>query len=239
MLTFVRFVVAIVLGGVFPGTQGSASLGLGLPLNVCDVLPGLTQNIWQGLGVKPGADDQWDNDANWSLGIAPIHLPNPYVCIPAGGLPLIRSGQVGQIVALGVAEDGVLRVDQGGKLLLSGGALLPSSIRGEVELDGATLGGPATVNLSGTLTLHGLGPSSPATLATGKIAVSNGGTVDVSGGEANLSDRSQLSVHGLVRVRGDGLMTADHGTKVELLPPALPAPGTGTLRFEGDGSYLE
>jgi hypothetical protein len=239
MLTFVRFVVAIILGGLLPGTQGSSSLGLGLPLNVCDVLPGLTQNIWQGLGVKPGADDQWDNDANWSLGIAPIHLPNPYVCIPAGGLPLIRSDQVGQIVALGVAEDGLLRIDQGGKLLLSGGALLPSSIRGEVELDGATLGGPATVNLSGTLTLRGVGPSSPATLATGTIAVSDGGTVDVTGGEANLSDRSQLSVHGLVRIRGDGYMTADHGTKLQLLAPALLAPGTGTLRFEGDGSYLE
>jgi len=237
MLTFVGFVVAILLGGLFPALPASTSLGLSL--NVCDVLPGLTPNVWQGLGVTPGADDDFDNDANWSLGIAPIRLPNPYVCVPSGGLPLVPQGEVTQLVALDVADGGVLRVDQGGKLLLSGGQQLPSSIRGQVELDGSTLGGSATVNLAGTLLVRGLGPSSPARLATGKISVADGGVVDVSGGEANLSDRFQLSVHGLVRVHDGGFVTADHRTTLELLPQALLTPGTGTLRFEGDGDYLE
>ena len=102
MLIFVRPVIglllALVMGASFPaagtalspagtpasGSQGGAAL---LP-SVCDVLAGLTPDVWQGAGITPGADDQWDNDANWSLGIAPVHLSNPYVCIPAGGLPV-------------------------------------------------------------------------------------------------------------------------------------------------------
>src|SRR5262249_53144606 len=71
VLTFVRFVVAILLGASLsaPGSAPAAA-----QINVCEVLSGLTPDVWQGLGVTPGADDQWDNNANWSLGIAPVHL---------------------------------------------------------------------------------------------------------------------------------------------------------------------
>ena len=115
-----------------------------LPLIDCEALPGLTPNVWQGLGVDPDADDQWENDANWSLGVAPLRLSNPYVCIPAGGTPVIGAGQEAQLVALDVAADGKLRVEGGGKLFLYGGALTPSTIRGRVEVIGATIGGPGT-----------------------------------------------------------------------------------------------
>ena len=132
----------------------------------CDALPGLTPNVWQGLGVDPDADDQWENDANWSLGIAPLRLSNPYVCIPAGGTPVIGAGQEAQLVALDVAADGELTVERGGKLFLYGGALTPSTIRGRVDVVGATIGGPGRVDVSGALNVRSLGPSAPATITT-------------------------------------------------------------------------
>ena len=46
-------------------------------------------------------------------------------------------------------------------------------------------------------------------------------------------------VHGLLRVHDDGFLAADHGTRLELLPHSGPTAGTGTLRFEDDGDYLE
>jgi len=268
MLTFVRFFVAIVLGISLTGTSSAAARTplLGGPLNVSDILAGLTPDVWQGRGVTPGADDQWENDANWSLGIAPVHLDNPYVCIPNGGLPLIRGGQVAQLLALDVAPDGVLNVDDGGKLFLYGGALAPSKIRGRLEVDGGALGGPGRVELSGTLALHTLGTSDEATLTTracayypppyppgdapcipgvpilgakGRIEVDDEGVVDVTGGQVNLGDQFQLLVHGLLRVHDGGSIAADHGTRLALLPHTGAGEGTGTLRLEDDGGYLE
>jgi hypothetical protein len=212
VLRFVRFVVAIVLGTslAIPGATSAA-----LPLTFCDVLPGLAPNVWQGLGVRPGSDDQWDNDANWSLGIAPVRLSNPYVCIPAGGLPVIRSGQAAELLVLDVAPNGVLQVDGGGDLSVLGDNLTPSTIRGRLELAGGTLGGP------------------------GQIVVTDGGIVDVAASEVDLADRLTLLVHGLLRVHEGGSLAAAHGTRLELLPHQGATPGTGTLRFDDDGDYLE
>lgn len=184
-------------------------------LDTCDVLSGVKPDVWQGLGVTPGADDQWDNAANWSLGVAPLQLSDPYVCIPAGGLPAIHGGQDARLLALDVAPNGVLRVDAGGALSVYGGALAPSTVRGRVELDAAALGGP------------------------GSLVVSDQGTVEVSGGEVTFGDQLRLLVHGLLRVHDGGSIAADHGTRLELLPHTGVAVGTGTLRFEDDGSYLE
>ena len=263
MSTFVRIALAILVGASLPLVGGAPAA---VPLPLCDVLPGLTLDTWKGAGVTPGADDQWDDDANWSLGIAPVRLSNPYVCVPAGGLPVIRAGQDANLVALDVAPTGVLQVEQGGRLYLSGGQLAPSKIQGRVELDGATLSGPAKVDVTGTLLLHSLGPSSETTLTTrecaylpapfppgegvctpgvplpgttGQVVVEDQGIVDVSGGEVNLGDQYQLSVHGLLRVHDGGSVAADHGTRLELLPHTGLTPGTGTLRFEDDGDYLE
>ena len=156
MLTFRRFLVATLLGAslLIPKDAFPA-----LPLIDCQALPGLIPNVWQGLGVDPDADDQWENDANWSLGIAPLRLSNPYVCIPAGGTPVIGAGQEAQLVALDVAADGELKVEGGGKLFLYGGALTPSTIHGRVDVIGATIGGPGRVDVSGALNLRSLGPS--------------------------------------------------------------------------------
>ena len=262
MSTIARFVVAILLGVALltPGPSPA------LPLLGCEVLPGLTPNIWQGLGVEPGADAQWENDANWSLGIAPPRLLNPYVCIPAGGVPVITAGQEAQLVALDVATNGELRIERGGKLFLYGTALTPSTIRGRVDLLGATLGGPGRINVSGTLNVRSLGPSDPATITTrecaffpgpyrpgeepctpglpiigakGQIVVNDEGVVDVAGGRLNLGDQFQLRVHGLLRVHDEGFVAADHGTRLELLPHTGATAGSGTLRFEDDGDYLE
>jgi hypothetical protein len=277
VLTFARpaigLLVALVLGASFPpaGTASSpedalAANGLAVATpGVCDGLASLTPDVWQGAGVTPGADDQWDNDANWSLGIAPVHLSNPYVCIPAGGLPVIRAGQNAALVALDVAANAVLRVDEGGRLYLYGGESTPSTIRGRVVLDGSALAGPAQVEVAGTLVLHSSG-SSQATLTTrecaylpgpyppgeppcvpgvpllgavGRVTVDDGGVMDVSGGLVNLGDQYQLLVHGLLGVHDGGSIAADHGTLLELRPHTTATAGTGTLRFADDGGYVE
>jgi hypothetical protein len=274
MLNLSRFVMgsvaALLLGAAFPAAGGAPTPALSAqangPPDVCDVLAGLTPNLWQGAGVTPGADNQWDNDANWSLGVAPVHLRNPYACIPTGGQPVIRSGQAARLAALDVASDAILRVDDGGRLYLSGAALSPSRIDGRVELNGAALAGPARVEVSGTLLLHSLGPSAETTLttrecaylpgpyplgevpcvpgvpiagATGQVVVADDGVVEVSGGVVNLGDQYRVQVHGLLRVHDGGSIAADHGTRLELRPHIDPAAGAGTLRFEDDGSYLE
>ena len=263
MSTFGRYVVAIVLGTSLLAPAGASQSSTILD---CDALPGLTPNVWQGLGVDPDADDQWENDANWSLGIAPLRLSDPYVCIPSGGTPVIGAGQEAQLVALDVAADAQLTVDAGGKLFLYGGALTPSTIRGRVEVIGATIGGPGRVEVSGSLHVRSLGPSGPANIttrecalfagpyrlgeepcvpglpiigATGRIVVDDDGVVDVSGGRVNLADEFEITVHGLLRVHDDGFLAADHGTRLELLPHSAATPGTGTLRFEDDGDYVE
>ena len=69
--------------------------------------------------------------------------------------------------------------------------------------------------------------------------VDDDGVVDVSGGRVNLADQFEITVHGLLRVHDDGFLAADHGTRLELLPHSGATPGTGTLRFEDDGDYVE
>src|SRR3954453_2250621 len=224
MLTFARLVVALLLGTSLMVPIGASAE---VPLLGCDPLSGLVPDVWQGMGVTPGADDDWENNANWSLGIAPVRLSNPYVCIPAGGLPVIRQGEDAQLVALDVATDGKLRVDPGGRLFLYGPQLTPSTIRGRLEVSGGALGGPGRVNVPGTLLLQGGGTGGPATLTTrecayspgpyrlgeepcipgvpilgakGQIAVDDSGVVDVSGGKVIVGDQYQLQVHGLLRV---------------------------------------
>ena len=254
MSAFARYVVATVLGASLLIPAGASQ---STPLVDCDVLPGLVPNVWTGLGVDPDADDQWENDANWSLGIAPLRLSDPYVCIPAGGTPVIGAGQGAELVALDVAAGGSLTVETGGKLFLYGGSLTPSTIRGRVDVVGATFGGPGRVDVSGSLNVRSLGPSAPATLttrecaaalclpglpgigATGRIVVEDEGVVDVSGGRVNLADQFRITVHGLLRVHDHGFLAADHGTRLELLPRSEPTAGTGTLRLEDDGDYVE
>src|SRR3954470_22450059 len=167
MFTFRRLFVAILLGASLL-TPAEASPAL--PLSDCAALPGLTPDVWQGQGVVPGADDRWDNDANWSLGLAPLRLQNPYVCIPAGAMPVIGPGQEAQLLALDVAADGVLKVDTDGKLFVYGTALTPSTIAGRVEVLGGAFGGPGTVEVSGTLDVRSLGTSDPATITTRECA---------------------------------------------------------------------
>jgi hypothetical protein len=262
--------VALCLGGSPPVAGSTPTVTRTAPAaglaSVCDVLTGLVPDIWQGAGVTPGADDQWDNDANWSLGVAPLHLTDPYACIPPGGLPVIRGGQDARLLALDVNAGAVLQMGAGARLYLYGGALTPSTIQGRVELDGAALAGPARVKVSGTLALNTLGPGNEATLTTrecaylpapyppgelpclpgvpnagttGQMLVDDAGVVEVSGGLVNLGDQYQLVVRGLLVVHDGGTVAADHGTRLELRPRRALTGGAGTLRFEGDGSYLE
>ena len=231
----------------------------------CGALPGLTPNVWQGLGIGPGATDEWETAGNWSFGVAPSASADPYVCIPTGGVPRIRAGEEAQLVVLDVATGATLEVDTGGKLFLYGDqATRPSTIRGRLEVSGSTLGGPARTDVLGRLVLRNLAgaatlttrecayllgpyrsgeepcvPGTPIAGDTGLLVVADQGVVDVEGGGVNFGDQFQMIVHGLLRVRDGGYLAADHGTRLELRPRTGAGAGTGTLRFEDDGDYLE
>ena len=139
---------------------------------------------------------------------------------------------------------------------------------GSLEVLSGTYGGTARLHVLGTLVLRntGLGaatvltrdcaydptpggsypgeedcdpPATPPAGPTGVIEVDDGGVLDVLGGGVNLGDGYVVVVRGLVRVRSGAYVAADHGTGLELRPHRTTAPGTGTLRFEGDGGYLE
>lgn len=79
----------------------------------------------------------------------------------------------------------------------------------------------------------------PVSGPTGLIEVADAGVLDVQGGGVNLGDQFALVVRGLLRVRAGAYLAADHGTRLELRPHLTAAAGTGTLRFEGDGGYLQ
>ena len=84
---------------------------------------------------------------------------------------MIGAGQEAQLVALDVAADAELTVDAGGKLFLYGGTLTPSTIRGRVEVIGATIGGPGRVDVSGTLEVRSLGRPARVTITTRECAL--------------------------------------------------------------------
>lgn len=88
-------------------------------------------------------------------------------------------------------------------------------------------------------------PATPVSGAKGLVEVADTGVLDVQGAGDNqlrgnnLGDQFQLIVRGLLRVRAGTFLAADHGTRLELRPHLTAAAGTGTLRFEGTGGYLE
>lgn len=258
-----RVVTALVL--VLSALASTSPVATGVGSYCATPLGGLTPNIWQGLGIGPGTTDDWETAGNWSLGVP--SGTNAYACIPTGGLPAIREGQEVQLRAIDINVGAELQMDRGSKLFLSGNQVTqPSTVRGRIEIRGATLGGPGRVDLLGSLLWEGLGAFRAATITTrecayfpgpyradeevcvagtpiagakGKIEVHDTGSIDVSGGGVNLGDQYQLIVRGVVRVRDGGHIAADHGTRLELRPHSGPTAGAGTLRFEDDGDYIE
>ena len=139
---------------------------------------------------------------------------------------------------------------------------------GRIDVVGGTLGGIAKLHVLGTVALThdsagaatvltrdctydstpgGSYPgeddcvpaATPTSGPTFRLEVDDSGIADVQGGGVNLGDGTTTIVRGLLRVRSGAYIAADHGTRLELRPHRTPAAGTGTLRFEGDGGYLE
>jgi hypothetical protein len=262
LLARVLTVLALVLSALTTLTPVATSVG-----SYCaNPLGGLTPNVWQGLGTAgPGTTDDWETAGNWSLGVP--SGTSAYVCIPSGGLPVIREGQEVQIRAIDVNVGAELQLDRGSKLFLSGNQVTqPSTVRGRIEIRGGTLGGPGRIDLLGSVLWEGLGAFRSATITTrecayfpgpyradeetctpgtpiagtkGLMEVHDTGSIDIAGGGVNLGDQYQLIVRGLVRVRDGAYVAADHGTRLELRPHSGPTAGAGTLRFEDDGDYIE
>lgn len=140
---------------------------------------------------------------------------------------------------------------------------------GHLDVIGGTFGGVAKLHVLGTMVVKNNGPGAAATLlirdcayddspgsnypgeesctnpatpvsgAKGLVEVADTGVLDLQGGGVNLGDQFQLIVRGLLRVRAGTFLAADHGTRLELRRHLTAAAGTGTLRFEGVGGYLE
>ncbi|MEZ5093229.1 hypothetical protein [Nocardioides sp.] len=140
---------------------------------------------------------------------------------------------------------------------------------GRLEVVGGTLGGVSKLHVKGTLVLeHDVSSAAtlltrdcaydstpgvsypgeetctspvptPVAGDTFHLEVDDRGVVDVRGGGVNIGDQTVVVARGLVRVGAGAYLAADHGTRLALRPHRTAAPGTGTLRFEGDGGYLE
>lgn len=140
---------------------------------------------------------------------------------------------------------------------------------GHLDVIGGTFGGVSKLHVLGTMVMKNNGPGAAATFLVrdcayddtfgssypgeetctepptpvtgpkGLVEVADKGVLDIQGGGVNLGDQFRLIVRGLLRVRSGAYLAADHGTKLELRPHLTAAAGTGTLRFEGSGGYLE
>jgi hypothetical protein len=138
---------------------------------------------------------------------------------------------------------------------------------GRIVVVGGTLGGIAKLHVGGTLVLkkdpagattlltrdcsydstpgptypgeESCPPATPVAGPTFLVEVDDMGIIDVQGGGLNLGDQTRIIARGILRVRTGAYVAADHGTRLELRPHRTTAAGTGTLRFEGDGGYLE
>jgi hypothetical protein len=152
----------------------------------------------------------------------------------------------------GAGEDSVVR--SGGRLEVVGGTFGGISrlhVLGTMTVENAGPGAAATVLTRDCAYDDTPGPAypgeepctsptpTPVSGPTGIVEVADGGAVVVAGGGVNIGDQFAFLVRGLLRVRAGAYIAADHGTRLELRPHESAAPGTGTLRFEGDGGYLE
>lgn len=219
---------------------------------------GLTANEWQGLGVGPGTTAEWENAANWSLGHAPLtnDEPNDYVCIPAGGLPVIANGEEAHVSVLDVEGGATLELAEGAKLFVES-ATRPSQVRsgGTLRVIAAGFGGPAKVNVLGTLVWRSLNtgaasimtrecsvypPACPGPVVgdPGEIEVGDSGLVAIDGRGVNLKDEYRFVVRGTVRLTNQGYIAADRGTAFELRPKLADA-GGGLFDIRNNGGYYE
>ena len=145
-------------------------------------------------------------------------------------------------------------VRSGGRIDVIGGTLggvAKLHVRGTVVLKNNGPGAAATVLTRDCSYDPSSGPSydgeetctsptpTPVVGQTFFVEVDDAGVVDVQGGGVNLGDQTRVLVRGLLRVRSGAYVAADHGTEVELRAHRTTAAGTGTLRFEGNGGFLE
>ncbi len=140
---------------------------------------------------------------------------------------------------------------------------------GRIEVVSGTLGGVSRLHVRGTVLLENDGSGAATVLTrdcaydstpgpgypgeetcttpdptpvagdTFTLEVDDPGVLDVQGGGVNFGDQSIAVVRGLVRVGASAYVAADHGTRLELRPHRTAAAGTGTLRFDGNGGWLE
>ena len=261
MLRLVRVVPLLLLMPFLTGTHAAEAMPTSALPAFCELAPGANTNTWVGQGVDATKTDEWEVDENWSTGQSPL-TGNTDVCIPAGGQPRIRGGEEAHLRTLDLK--GTLTVDPGGKLFLFGSRAADedSVVRrdGHLDVTGGTFGGISKLHVLGTFTLENdesgaptllvrdcsyddtPGPSypgeedcpatpTPVAGPVGLIDVADTGVLDVRGGGVNFGDQIQVRVRGLLPVRVGAYIAADHGTVLEL--------AGGTMRFEGDGGYLE
>jgi len=227
----------------------------------CAGLPDLVANRWEGAGVDdPGDDDtgedaDWENDANWSLGLSPLHTPDDdYVCIPGGGQPVIdgAAGQEADVAAFDVEGGARLTVNEGAKLFIDGDqAEQRSTVRrfGVLLLEGGAFGGPGRLDVRGSMFWRSL-PTGAASIMTrecstyspacgepvpgprGRLQVLPTGFLVVDGRGVNLKDEYRIVSLGAVRLMNEAYIAADRGTSLDI------GPG-GVLDLRNDGGYYE
>ena len=247
VLLLAAVVAAFLTGVVSSPTAEAATPGF------CS-LGGMQKNTWTG----GAGDGLWDTGANWSLGRAPNFTDGAtgYACINAKSTVTMRAGESAELQAFDVATGTTLKLDTGSILLVEGSQVTrPSYLRsGTTTLLKGALGGPGRIELLGKMTWAssttgastmstrrcGLGATCGGAVSgpRGLLVVGNAGLVEVTPLGVNLADEYQLRVYGTLKLLGQGYVSADRGTSLELLPK-LNAAGVGTLLITNDGGWYE
>ena len=193
----------------------------------CQAAPkGLVENSWL------GGSGSWSDATNGRNRSSPASRP--------GTTPASRRVRTSSWTPPSARVDlDLLDLDSGARLTLQPGTALyvwgdqqelRSVVRSDavLEVDGATLGGGGRLQVIGTLDVHRAADGTPAALSSrpvsspskgrkGLLEIADQGVLDVHGaGDVRLARKYVVDVRGLVRLRDDAGLVADHGTTMLL-----------------------
>ena len=213
----------------------------------CQAAPkGLVENSWL------GGSGSWSDATKWSQQVVPGLATRDYACLPTGA-DVVVDASVRRV------DLDLLDLDSGARLTLQPGSALyvwgdqqevRSVVRSDAVLrvDGATLGGGGRLQVIGTLDVNRAADGTPAALSSrpvsspsegrkGLLEISDQGVLDVHGaGNVRLARKYVVDVRGLVRLRDDAGLVADHGTTM-LLQQHSYGSGAGRLLIRNDRGF--
>jgi hypothetical protein len=210
---------------VLPGGATAAAGGF------CSVSYPGTTITWTG-GATGAHKHDWDDPDNWDPATVPDENQDSttyqaqYVCIGGGASVTVAPGDNFHVAGLDVGEGAQLVIGLKGGIFLGAddtADLVPSYVENgdNLSLDGATLGGNATINVAGTLDwagqLDGQHRLAATQAGTGTTVIGSSGTLLVDGakfGGAVVADSRTIDNSGSLIISKTGFISMVDGTSL-------------------------